>query len=1134
MAEGLSTKYTIDITNLQAGLTKANREIRANETEWKQNALTMEDWESTTKGVSSRIKALDKTMDIQKGKVNALKKEQERLIKEGYDPLSPAVADVTQKLNKAQTDLMKTQAESKKYNKVLADMKEKHKDVASSADDASDGFTIMKGAIAGVVAQAFTGLVSSIGSAVSALWSLTEATQEYRTEMGKLTAVATEAGASADGVKDAWLSTASVLNDPQAVTEGINNLLTAGFTAEEEMDAITKGLEGASIRWKDTLKFEGLADSLQEWIGSDGASLTGNFAEMLERMGYNLEEVEAKTAGMTAEQRKQWAITTLQKEGLNELSDTYREQNAEMIKYNEANLKIQDSQARLAEMMLPFQATFKSAWADILESAMDVAEGVEGASDELIYNIGFMGGQVVKGIKSIISFAKPIIESLMPSVIAILEEELPAFITKGVEVVSNLLSGMGQKMPEVLTGITNLLADILLTITEEAPKFFASAGDYLGGFVDAIPQVVTTLGERLPEIINTISNGLFNAENDESLLNSAKNLLSKIIEAIPTTVENLMIELPKIINSILDAVGNAVPDLLLKAGELFDQIVDAIPSVLETLSVELPKILSTILDKFIEFAPDVLQGAWDLFKKVVEAVPKILGELVIAIGSLIVNIVAEFAGGEGDILQAGKDLFIKIVDAIKDLWSDFKEACSDLIDKFSEWISGGSDSLTEAGKDMILGIVDGIKNAWSSLKEAVVDTKDKILGWFGDLFKMHSPSKLMADEVGTNVSAGIADGMMDGQSGIKSAISDTADNVLTWFKDKLGIHSPAKLLADEVGKYVAQGIAVGMIDGEHYILDSAGNIVDDSTALLVRGYMDGLLGGQRDMTKETAEVISEVMEEGAESGATTVKNTATASAKSWSEEFGKSLTSSMKSIMDKILEGDIVHASGDFAGALVDAITSAVKAIDPTIGAIIDVLSPIITQILQGSLDVKAFTSGLLDFIDNVMTMLIENLPNIIVMTGDLIKELIIGIAENLPDWIVSIIGSIPEIIASFWEMGKAIAEGIWEGLKSVAQKIKDWWNDFISFDWIGDLWDKITGVFNSKNIADTATISAEYSRTDADTLAYLHENMPTIVPKVVVNQTNNYSQQHSRYEIYQSKLATTRAVRLATQGVSL
>ena len=36
----------------------------------------------------------------------------------------------------------------------------------------------------------------------------------------------------------------------------------------------------------------------------------------------------------------------------------------------------------------------------------------------------------------------------------------------------------------------------------------------------------------------------------------------------------------------------------------------------------------------------------------------------------------------------------------------------------------------------------------------------------------------------------------------------------------------------------------------------------------------------------------------------------------------------------------------------------------------------------------------------------------------------------------------------------------------------------------------------------------------------------------VVVNQTNNYSQAHSRYEIYKSKQQTAAAVRLAMKGV--
>ena len=100
--------FAIDTTNLKAGLQQANRLIRESESEFKAAAAGIEgDWTKSSKGVEARIKYLTDATDVQTKKVNALKDEYSRLIKDGLDPTSKQAVDLRTKINQEQAALSK-------------------------------------------------------------------------------------------------------------------------------------------------------------------------------------------------------------------------------------------------------------------------------------------------------------------------------------------------------------------------------------------------------------------------------------------------------------------------------------------------------------------------------------------------------------------------------------------------------------------------------------------------------------------------------------------------------------------------------------------------------------------------------------------------------------------------------------------------------------------------------------------------------------------------------------------------------------------------------------------------------------------------------------------------------------------
>ena len=390
MAVDLSVGLNLDTGNLQEGLKTANKLIKESQSAYKQAAEEMKTAGASAETYNNAISALNRTISLQRDRLNALQREYARLEREGVDPASAEMIQLRTDINNATTALSRSERQLVTVNgqyrefrraaedaaNGVEDVEDAARDAGEAADDAADGIGVFDIALGNVVANGISAFVGGIKNAVGALLGLADETKEYRTELAKMDAAADIAGASADYIKDKWHDLGAVLGDEGAVGEGLNNLMAAGFTTEEEMDAITKHLEGAAIKWKDTLKFEGLSDGLQETLATGAA--VGSFGELLERSGVNLDDFNAGFADCKTEAEQQnYVLDQLSKLGLAEVSDAYREQNKELIEANKAQTDYTDAQAEAGEKMQPITTALKQGVTDVLNAFLNLTSSVD-------------------------------------------------------------------------------------------------------------------------------------------------------------------------------------------------------------------------------------------------------------------------------------------------------------------------------------------------------------------------------------------------------------------------------------------------------------------------------------------------------------------------------------------------------------------------------------------------------------------------------------------------------------------------------------------------------------------------------------------------------------------------------------
>jgi hypothetical protein len=106
------------------------------------------------------------------------------------------------------------------------------------------------------------------------------------------------------------------------------------------------------------------------------------------------------------------------------------------------------------------------------------------------------------------------------------------------------------------------------------------------------------------------------------------------------------------------------------------------------------------------------------------------------------------------------------------------------------------------GAYLIYRYWEPIKGFFSGLWDSIKSTFDSAALWFGSLAAKFSG-------FGSNIVAGLVNGITNGLGAVKDTITNVADSTVTWFKEKLGIHSPSRVFG-ELGGFITEGAAIGM------------------------------------------------------------------------------------------------------------------------------------------------------------------------------------------------------------------------------------------------------------------------------------------------------------------------------------
>ncbi len=424
------------------------------------------------------------------------------------------------------------------------------------------------------------------------------------------------------------------------------------------------------------------------------------------------------------------------------------------------------------------------------------------------YNVvaGF-GEGILMGIghilEIIVNFGQTILNAILeffginsPSLL--MQEEVGQYIPAGIA--EGMLGGEGNMM-DVLSQIFGNIMNSLQEFITGLPEWFSTTGmPMLSNLVTNVWTWFTTSGiPMLGQILSSFWNW------------ATTQALPKLGEFIGMIFNKL----GELISKFAAWMGSdGLPALGKALGDFWNWVTtQALPKLGEFIVGIFGK-LGELISKFAAWMgsdglPALGKALGDFWNWVTtQALPK-LGEFIVGIFGKLGELVGQFFG------WLGSDGIGMLGEAIGSFWN---WVTGEALPKLGEFIVGIFAKLGEIpgmlGHWIISDMLPAIGDALSGIIDKAGELGGMLIDWIGGIPGYIEDgitfvwSKIT--EVGDYIAQGIAEGLDNGIEWITNSITGLGNSAIEGIKNFFGIDSPSKLMRDEVGQYIPAGVAEGI------------------------------------------------------------------------------------------------------------------------------------------------------------------------------------------------------------------------------------------------------------------------------------------------------------------------------------
>jgi phage-related protein/uncharacterized coiled-coil DUF342 family protein len=405
-------------------------------------------------------------------------------------------------------------------------------------------------------------------------------------------------------------------------------------------------------------------------------------------------------------------------------------------------------------------------------------------------------------------------------------------VDAGKGMANSITDGVNGGLPDLWTLISSIPGKIL----ELLSGGFGQLKQWGGQFIDWLTNlfkggsgsIQTNTGNMLQNIGNTFKN-FFNgtSQNGSSFIQNLGNTLKNGLGNIQNNSSGLL-------NGIKNLFSNGFNNIASNAGNLWNSVKGFFSNGLSGVASNAGSMLSNIGSVFSNGFSNIASGASGLFSKlgslfsgglsgIASTVGGGLSSIAGSVSSTLGGIASTVGGGLGALASGAAGVAGTIGTTLSGAVATAGTALGGLGTTLAGLATaGGPVGIAIAGVGALgVGLVtaynkcdwfrNGVNNAFNSIKNTVSNVCKGVGNVVSGMWDGAKNVVSGAVNVGKNIVTGIGNGIKNVASGLWNGVKKVGSGIVNGFKSFFGIHSPSRLMRDEIGEMLPPGIENGIV-----------------------------------------------------------------------------------------------------------------------------------------------------------------------------------------------------------------------------------------------------------------------------------------------------------------------------------
>lgn len=606
------------------------------------------------------------------------------------------------------------------------------------------------GVVSGIASSAFSKISSMISSSMSGAINRMDTMNNFPKVMQSLGYAADEASGSVSAMADHLDGLPTTLDEMVSNTQqlaasmgnlnkGTVNATSVGLAFNDMMLAGGKGTETASrafVQYNQMLS-KGKVD-MQSWnsLVEAAPGQMNQLAESILGAGKNQRDLyQAIQNGTVSFDQMNAALVKLDKEG-----------GAGFASFNEQAIAgTEGLQTQLENVRTSITKVVTAALQgqDMAKPIEQLTSRVRSVAKQLIPGVGRLINGIVQALPQMLTGITDVLLDFVPDLIDGFSTQLPVFVQGLINFFVNAVQKIVPQLPRIFLSIVNGIIDTIkmLTRPENIKAVVQAAIDLLMGIVKAIPDILIAIIEALPDIIIGIVEFLTDPENIGMIIKGAVDLFMGIVMAVPRILGKLVEAIGKLFDSLWKGIQdtavsifNSLPEPIQQFfAAIYDawtQTFDAMGQFFSWVSENVFPIIGNIVGAIAEavgFIGNIIGTIANIVGNVLGVVFNIVGTILGVIVAIVTNVIGFIVG----IIQGIVGVVANIIGAIS-------EAISNVIGWISETFSGLFEFIGGIFKgigDVISGVADFIGGIFKGIADFVGGIFQGMADFIGGIFE---------------------------------------------------------------------------------------------------------------------------------------------------------------------------------------------------------------------------------------------------------------------------------------------------------------------------------------------------------------------------------------------------------------